>query len=244
MLADSVSWVPSSSTTLPVRKALCPKAESGPFIEGSVVPGVRGGGGREGGPPPAPPAARFALGRCQPSQGQGEKYTAGEAVIHGKPPVTDWHDYTSGWKPPGQYFLGSAPSIEGRLKLNPYGIPVCYSFSHQTFLQPRCFPMPRMVRCGLIQARNVLGVEHSLGEIRDAMVRKHVEMIEQAAQQKVQILCLQELFYGPYFCAEQDARWYEMTETVPDGPTVRLMQELAAKHHMVIVVPVYEQEMA
>ena len=81
--------------------------------------------------------------------------------------------------------------------------------------------MPRMVRCGLIQARNVLGVEHSLGEIRDAMVRKHVEMIEQAAQQKVQILCLQELFYGPYFCAEQDPRWYELTETVPDGPTIR-----------------------
>ena len=104
--------------------------------------------------------------------------------------------------------------------------------------------MPRMVRCGLIQARNVLGAEHSLGEIRDAMVKKHVEMIGQAAQQQVQILCLQELFYGPYFCAEQNARWYEMTEAIPNGPTVRLMQELAAKHHMVIVVPVYEQEMA
>jgi beta-ureidopropionase len=58
--------------------------------------------------------------------------------------------------------------------------------------------MSRMVRCGLIQARNVLGPEHSLGEIRDAMVRKHVHMIGHAAQQQVQILCLQELFYGPY----------------------------------------------
>ena len=35
--------------------------------------------------------------------------------------------------------------------------------------------MSRIVRCGLIQARNVLGAEHSLAEIRDAMVRKHVE---------------------------------------------------------------------
>ena len=66
--------------------------------------------------------------------------------------------------------------------------------------------MSRMVRCGLIQARNVLCAGHSLGEIREAMVRKHVEMIEQAAREKVQILCLQELFYGPYFCAEQDPR--------------------------------------
>src|SRR5260221_8283338 len=91
------------------------------------------------------------------------------------------------------------------------------------------FPMARMVRCGLIQAGNVLGTEHSLGEIRDAMVKKHVEMIAQAAKQKVQILCLQELFYGPYFCAEQDPRWYELTESVPDGPSTKLMQELAAK---------------
>jgi hypothetical protein len=39
----------------------------------------------------------------------------------------------------GQYFLGSAPIIEGRLKLNPYGIPVCYSFSHQNFLAAEVF---------------------------------------------------------------------------------------------------------
>ena len=103
--------------------------------------------------------------------------------------------------------------------------------------------MSRIVRCGLVQARNVLGPDHLLSEIREAMVRKHVELIEQAARQQVQILCLQELFYGPYFCAEQDARWYELAEPVPDGPSVRQMQELAARHHMAIVVPVYEQEL-
>src|ERR1700693_3435100 len=103
--------------------------------------------------------------------------------------------------------------------------------------------MSRIVCGGLIQARNVLGPEHSLSEIREAMVRKHVELIDQAAGRQVQILCLQELFYGPYFCAEQDARWYELAEPVPDGPTVRQLQELAARHHMVIIVPVYEQEL-
>jgi N-carbamoylputrescine amidase len=68
-------------------------------------------------------------------------------------------------------------------------------------------------------------------------------MIEQAAKKKVQVLCLQELFYGPYFCAEQNERWYELTERVPDGPTTKLLQKVAAKHRMVIVVPVYEEEM-
>src|SRR5579885_2716190 len=103
--------------------------------------------------------------------------------------------------------------------------------------------MSRTVRCGLIQAHNPLGPEHSLAQIKKAMIDKHLKLIEQAAKQKVQILCLQELFYGPYFCAEQNKKWYEMTEPVPDGPTTKLMQKIAAKHKMVIVVPVYEEEM-
>jgi N-carbamoylputrescine amidase len=75
------------------------------------------------------------------------------------------------------------------------------------------------------------------------MINKHLKLIEQAAKKKVQVLCLQELFYGPYFCAEQNIRWYELTERVPEGPTTKLMQKIAAKHRMVIVVPVYEEQM-
>jgi beta-ureidopropionase len=103
--------------------------------------------------------------------------------------------------------------------------------------------MSRIVRCGLIQAHNPLGPDHSMAQIKKAMIDKHLKLIEQAAKQKVQVLCLQELFYGPYFCAEQNQKWYEMTERVPDGPTTKLMQKIAAKHKMVIVVPVYEEEM-
>jgi N-carbamoylputrescine amidase len=104
--------------------------------------------------------------------------------------------------------------------------------------------MPRIVRCGLIQASNSKGPEAGLPLIKKAMVDKHVKLIGQAARQKVQALCLQELFYGPYFCAEQETRWYELTEHVPDGPTVSLMRKLARKHRMVLVVPIYEQEQA
>src|SRR5437764_15186273 len=103
--------------------------------------------------------------------------------------------------------------------------------------------MSRTVRCGLIQAHNPLGPDHSMAKIKKAMIDKHLKLIEQAAKEKVQVLCLQELFYGPYFCAEQNQKWYEMTEPVPDGPTTKLMQKIAAKHKMVIVVPVYEEEM-
>src|ERR1700683_2587721 len=103
--------------------------------------------------------------------------------------------------------------------------------------------MPRIVRCALMQARNELGSERPLAQIRKAMIDKHMKFIEQAAKKKTQILCLQELFYGPYFCAEQNARWYELTERVPDGPNTKMMQKIAAKYRMVIVVPIYEEEM-
>jgi N-carbamoylputrescine amidase len=54
---------------------------------------------------------------------------------------------------------------------------------------------------------------------------------------------MQEIFTTPYFCAEQQTRWYEAVERIPDGPTVRLMQEVAKEHGMVIVVPIYEEEL-
>ena len=59
------------------------------------------------------------------------------------------------------------------------------------------------------------------------MVDKHLKLIEKAAKQKAQVLCLQELFYGPYFCAEQQEKWYGLTEHIPDGPTTKLMPSVA-----------------
>ena len=102
--------------------------------------------------------------------------------------------------------------------------------------------MARTVRCGLIQSRSVLGADRELPAIKKAMVDHHVALIDKAARQKVKILCLQELFYGPYFCAEQETKWYHLTERVPDGPTVTLMRKLAKKHRMVIVAPIYEED--
>ncbi len=104
--------------------------------------------------------------------------------------------------------------------------------------------MPQIVKCGLIQASNALDASEPIAKIRKANVDKHMVLIERAADQGVQILCMQEIFTGPYFCAEQTPRWYEATEAIPDGPTTKLMQETARKHGMVIIVPLYEVEAA
>jgi len=102
--------------------------------------------------------------------------------------------------------------------------------------------MPRLVKAGLIQAAHACGTDESIDTIRDANLALHVDLIEQAAREGVQVLCMQEIFTGPYFCAEQTTRWYEATEKIPDGPTTKLMQELARKHRMVIIVPLYEED--
>ena len=104
--------------------------------------------------------------------------------------------------------------------------------------------MPRNVRCGLIQCSNPLNDEsRPVAEIQQAMLDKHIPFIEKAGEQGVQILCLQEIFNGPYFCPSQDKRWYAAAEAVP-GPTTDIMAEYAKKYEMVIVVPIYERAMA
>ena len=102
--------------------------------------------------------------------------------------------------------------------------------------------MSKLVRGGLIQATIAGSTEEPIEKIKNGMIEKHLKLIEEAAEKGVQVLCLQELFYGPYFCAEQKTKWYAMVEKIPDGPTIKLMQETAKKHNMVIVVPIYEVE--
>jgi N-carbamoylputrescine amidase len=73
------------------------------------------------------------------------------------------------------------------------------------------------------------------------MIKAHEEYARQAAAQGVQVICFQELFYGPYFCQKQDAEYYEYAESVP-GPTTERFAALAQELGMVMVLPVYEQE--
>ncbi len=101
----------------------------------------------------------------------------------------------------------------------------------------------RITRAALIQAANVISDMSDLGAIKEAMLEKHLPLIQEAADRGAKVCCLQEIFAGPYFCAEQDKRWYELAEPVPDGPTIKLMQDVAKKHGMVMIVPVYEMEM-
>jgi len=104
--------------------------------------------------------------------------------------------------------------------------------------------MARKVISGLIQASNPINDESkSVAEVQAAMLEKHMPMIHDAGKKGVQILCLQEIFNGPYFCPGQDKRWYDAAEPVP-GPTVEKLAPLCAKYQMAMVIPLYEREQA
>jgi N-carbamoylputrescine amidase len=94
--------------------------------------------------------------------------------------------------------------------------------------------MPRIVRGALLQATWT-------GD-KQTMIDKHVSYVEQAAKEGAQIMCFQELFYGPYFCQIQDPKYYGLTEHIPDGPTTQLMQDVAKKNKIILIVPMYEED--
>lgn len=102
--------------------------------------------------------------------------------------------------------------------------------------------MPRIIRGGLIQATLSEPGNSPIEKIKKSMIDKHVALIEQAAGKGAQVVCLQELFYGPYFCCDQDTKWYSMVEKIPDGPTTKLMCDLAKRLKLVLVVPMYEED--
>jgi len=94
--------------------------------------------------------------------------------------------------------------------------------------------MPNIVRAAIVQTEWT-------GD-KDTMIKKNADYAREAAKQGAQVMCFQELFYGPYFCQVQENEHFEYAELIPDGPTTKLMQDLAQETGMVLVVPIFEME--
>jgi beta-ureidopropionase len=94
--------------------------------------------------------------------------------------------------------------------------------------------MPNIVRAAIVQTEWT-------GD-KDTMIKKNADYAREAAKQGAQVMCFQELFYGPYFCQVQENEHFDYAEPIPDGPTTKLMQELAQETGMVLVVPIFEME--
>ncbi len=64
--------------------------------------------------------------------------------------------------------------------------------------------------------------------------------IREAAALGAQIICTEELFRSQYFCREEDARLFDLAETIP-GPSTERLQPLAAELGVVIVASLFEK---
>ena len=102
--------------------------------------------------------------------------------------------------------------------------------------------MTNKVKIGLIQASNDVDGNEPVQLHKDKAIEKHIKLVRDAAAKGAQIICLQEIFYGPYFCTEQNPKWYEAAEEVPNGPTTIQFQALAKELGTVIVLPIYERD--
>ncbi|MER3416045.1 MAG: acyltransferase [Gemmataceae bacterium] len=88
---------------------------------------------------------------------------------------------------------------------------------------------------GLVQMR--------CDEQTDTNLTRAAELIQQAVQQGAHVVCLPELFRTPYFCKEEDTRWFDLAEPIP-GPTTDFLTRLARQERVVLVASVFERRLA
>ena len=90
----------------------------------------------------------------------------------------------------------------------------------------------RELKIGLIQ-------QHNTGTMTDNM-RRLADGIAELSARGAQLIVLQELHNGLYFCQVEDVNNFDLAEPIP-GPSTEFYGELARKHGVVIVTSLFEK---
>ncbi len=75
---------------------------------------------------------------------------------------------------------------------------------------------------------------------REVNLERSIAKIHEAIQAGAQVICLQELFTGPYPCQSEDHAHFDWAEPIP-GPTTDELAAIAKRHAVVIVAPLFER---
>ncbi len=86
-------------------------------------------------------------------------------------------------------------------------------------------------------------VQMACGDAPQANFASALARVEEAARRGAGMICLPELFRSPYFCQQEDPALFDLAEPVP-GPSTDALARVAAKHHVVILVPLFERRTA
>lgn len=76
-----------------------------------------------------------------------------------------------------------------------------------------------------------------------ANIEKTIAQIRIAAQQGAELVVLQELHRGLYFCQQENADLFDLAETIP-GPSTQVLGALAKELNIVIVASLFEKRAA
>jgi len=90
----------------------------------------------------------------------------------------------------------------------------------------------RIVRVGLVQMASAPDAATNL--------EKAIAGIEDAAGRGATVVCLQELFLGPYFCQTEDHAHFARAEALP-GPTTERLATVARELGVVLVASLFEK---
>ncbi|CAK1542235.1 unnamed protein product [Leptosia nina] len=102
---------------------------------------------------------------------------------------------------------------------------------------------PRIVRVGVIQHSIASSTSKPIKEQRESIFNKVSKLIDAAATEGVNILCLQEAWSMPFaFCTREKTPWCEFAENVNTGPSTNFLIALAKKYGMVIISPILERD--
>jgi N-carbamoylputrescine amidase len=96
-------------------------------------------------------------------------------------------------------------------------------------------PSPRSFTLALVQMR--------CAPDRESNLATATARIREAAAAGAQVVCLPELFLGPYFCQREDAGLFDLAEPIP-GPSSEHLAGVAREAKVVVVASLFERRTA
>ncbi len=74
-------------------------------------------------------------------------------------------------------------------------------------------------------------------------VSRGIALVERAAKEGANIICLPELFTSQYFCQSEDHKYFSLAEPIP-GPTTEKLSQVARRHQVVVIGSLFERRSA
>lgn len=90
------------------------------------------------------------------------------------------------------------------------------------------------------QTTHVALIQHAASENPNKNLQNAINLVVKAAEEGANVVCLQELFLGKYFCQEVSHENFKLAEPIP-GPSTDKLAELAKKMEIVIVASIFER---